>query len=126
MCTVFRTILYLTMYIIFFQIYITCSIFLIIVQYKLSFQYYLQEQIWSSLNYQPSFKEHEEVSIVSSGLPMLTIITLMGYGDEATHEVFEWVSGIPEMVRAGSQVTRFLNDLSSYKVHLLYMCIKIN
>ncbi|RLM73346.1 hypothetical protein C2845_PM15G01030 [Panicum miliaceum] len=74
------------------------------------------EQIWSSLNYQPSFKEHEEVSIVSSGLPMLTIITLMGYGDKATREVFEWVSSVPEMVCAGSQVTRFLNDLSSYKL----------
>ncbi|CAO2034288.1 unnamed protein product [Urochloa humidicola] len=84
--------------------------------YKLSSQNYLHEAIWSSQKYQPSFKEHEEVSIMSSGLPMLTIITLMGYGDVATQEVFEWVNGVPEMVRAGSQVTRFLNDLSSYKL----------
>ncbi|KAF8647291.1 hypothetical protein HU200_065442 [Digitaria exilis] len=84
--------------------------------YKLSSQNYLREAIWSSQKYQPSFTEHEEVSIMSSGLPMLTIITLMGYGDVATQEVFEWVSGVPEMVRAGSQVTRFLNDLSSYKL----------
>ncbi|KAK8448374.1 hypothetical protein SEVIR_7G042600v4 [Setaria viridis] len=85
-------------------------------EYKLSSQNYLQEQIWTSQKYQPSFKEHEEVSIISSGLPMLTIVTLMGYGDVATQEVFEWVSSVPEMVRAGSQVTRFLNDLSSFKL----------
>jgi hypothetical protein len=77
---------------------------------------YLREAIWSSQKYQPSFKEHEELSIMSSGLPMLTIITLMGFGAVATQEVFEWVDAVPEMVRAGSQVTRFLNDLSSYKV----------
>uniref|UniRef100_A0ACD6AUP0 Uncharacterized protein n=1 Tax=Avena sativa TaxID=4498 RepID=A0ACD6AUP0_AVESA len=53
---------------------------------------------------------------MTSGLPMLTLLTLTGYGDIATKEVFEWVSGIPEMVRAGSQVTRFLNDISSYKL----------
>ncbi|CAL5033909.1 unnamed protein product [Urochloa decumbens] len=84
--------------------------------YKLSSQNYLRETIWNGQNYQPSFKEHEEVSIMSSGLPMLTIITLMGYGDVVTQEVFEWISNVPEMVRAGSQVTRFLNDLSSYKL----------
>ncbi|WVZ83460.1 hypothetical protein U9M48_030606 [Paspalum notatum var. saurae] len=84
--------------------------------YKLSAKIYLQEAIWSSQKYQPSFKEHEEVSIMSSGLPMLTIITLMGYGDVATEKNFQWVSNVPEMVRAGSQVTRFLNDLSSFKL----------
>ena len=47
----------------------------------------------------------------------------MGYGDEATQEAFEWVSSVREMVRAGSQVTRFLNDLSSYKVYILTVTI---
>lgn len=84
--------------------------------YKQSSEYYLREAIWSSEKYRPSFKEHEEISIMTSGLPMLTILTLMGYGDKATQEAFEWVSGLPEMVRAGSQVTRFLNDISSYKL----------
>ena len=60
---------------------------------------------------------------MTSGLPMLTILTLMGYGDEATQEAFEWVSSVREMVRAGSQVTRFLNDLSSYKVYILTVTI---
>ncbi|KAF8647287.1 hypothetical protein HU200_065438 [Digitaria exilis] len=59
--------------------------------YKLSSQNYLREAIWSTEKYQPSFKEHEEVSIMSSGLPMLTNITLLGYGDAATQEVFEWL-----------------------------------
>ncbi|TVU07073.1 hypothetical protein EJB05_47113, partial [Eragrostis curvula] len=104
------------MYILFFSKVCNMQPFLIIVQYMLSSQNYLQEQIWISQKYQPSFKEHEEVSIMSSGLPMLTVVTLMGHGDVATQEVFEWVSSVPEMVRAGSQVTRFLNDLSSFKL----------
>jgi hypothetical protein len=87
------------------------------VQYKLFTQNYLQEAIWSSKKYSPSLKEHEDLSIMTSGLPMLTIMTLMGYGDEATQEAFEWVSTVPEMVRASAHVTRLLNDLSSYKVH---------
>lgn len=95
-------------------------------QYKLCSQNYLKEAIWSSQKYQPSFKEHEELSIMTSGLPMLTILTLMGFGDEATQEAFEWVSSVPEMVRAGSQVTRFLNDLSSYKVYYIPISISIS
>ncbi|XP_037418249.1 eudesmanediol synthase-like [Triticum dicoccoides] len=84
--------------------------------YKLSSEYYLREAVLSSKKYRPSFKEHEEISIMTSGLPMLTLVTLMGYGDVASQEVFEWVDRVPGMVRAGSQVTRFLNDMSSYKL----------
>ncbi|KAG0524929.1 hypothetical protein BDA96_06G011100 [Sorghum bicolor] len=84
--------------------------------YKLFTQYYLQEAIWSNKKYPPSLKEHEDLSIMTSGLPMLTIMTLMGYGDEATQEAFKWVSTVPEMVRASAHVTRLLNDLSSYKL----------
>ncbi|XBI21156.1 hypothetical protein VPH35_062307 [Triticum aestivum] len=90
--------------------------FQIMMQYKLSSEYYLREVVLSSKKYRPSFKEHEEISIMTSGLPMLTLVTLMGYGDVATQEVFEWVDRVPGMVRAGSQVTRFLNDMSSYKL----------
>ena len=93
-------------------------------QYKLSSEYYLREAVLSSKKYRPSFKEHEEISIMTSGLPMLTLVTLMGYGDVASQEVFEWVDRVPGMVRAGSQVTRFLNDMSSYKVYMLANKIK--
>ncbi|CAM0908248.1 unnamed protein product [Alopecurus aequalis] len=84
--------------------------------YKLSSEYYLREAILSSEKYRPSFKEHEEISIMTSGLSMLTLVTLMGYDDVAAQEVFEWVYTVPVMVRAGCQVTRFLNDMSSYKL----------
>lgn len=77
----------------------------------------MQEAQWSNDNYQPSFAEHEDVSIKSSGMSMLILVALMGYDTEITQEVFEWTSAIPDMVRFGAQITRFLNDISSYKVH---------
>ncbi|VAH67721.1 unnamed protein product [Triticum turgidum subsp. durum] len=90
--------------------------------YKLSSEYYLREAVLSSKKYRPSFKEHEEISNMTSGLPMLTLVTLMGYGDVATQEVFEWVDRVPGMVRSGSQVTRFLNDICT---PFTYICMQL-
>lgn len=85
----------------------------------------MQEAQWSNDKHQPTFKEHEELSVMSSGLPMLNLVALMGYGAIATKKVFEWTCAVPDVVRAGAQIGRFLNDISSYKVVvllLLYIC----
>lgn len=85
------------------------------VQYKLLLQYYLKEATWANENHTPSFKEHVQVSIISSGLPMLVPVLLMGTG-LATREAFEWADSAPDMVLASGEVGRFLNDMASYKV----------
>nr|CAB3449361.1 unnamed protein product [Digitaria exilis] len=65
----------------------------------------------------PSFKEHVEFTRVSSGLPMLIPVLLMGLGSVPTYkETFEWALNMPDMVLASGEVGRFLNDLASYKV----------
>nr|CCG48009.1 terpene synthase, putative [Triticum aestivum] len=84
--------------------------------YQLQAKYYMQEAQWSNDKHQPTFKEHEELSVMSSGLPMLNLVALMGYGAIATKKVFEWTCAVPDVVRAGAQIGRFLNDISSYKL----------
>jgi hypothetical protein len=76
------------------------------------------EAQWTHDKYQPSFEEHEELSSLSTTLPMLFLVGLMGYGcDVTTKELLEWTSALPDVVRAASKIGRFLNDVSSYKVH---------
>uniref|UniRef100_A0ACD5VN18 Uncharacterized protein n=1 Tax=Avena sativa TaxID=4498 RepID=A0ACD5VN18_AVESA len=84
--------------------------------YQLQAKYYMQEAQWSSDKHRPSFKEHEDLCGKSCGLIMLNLVALMGYGANATKEMFEWAFAIPDVVRCGTQIGRFLNDISSYKL----------
>lgn len=81
-------------------------------------EYYMQEAEWTNGKYQPSFEEHEELCTMNTGLPMLNLIALLGYdGAVATQELFDWMSApVPDEVRAGAVICRFLNDISSYKL----------
>ncbi|KAL6659804.1 hypothetical protein ACP70R_002633 [Stipagrostis hirtigluma subsp. patula] len=83
--------------------------------YKLLSKYYLDEAEWSNENHEPNFKEHVEVSVMSSGYPTLAVMVLVGMGDMVTKETFEWAIGVPDMVSASGEVARFLNDIASYK-----------
>ncbi|CAL4931146.1 unnamed protein product [Urochloa decumbens] len=84
--------------------------------YKMDIEYYLKEATWSNQRYKPSFKEHVDLTSVSSGLPMLVPVVLMGLGHVATKEAFEWALSMPDVALASGEVGRFLNDLASYKL----------
>nr|CAB3446133.1 unnamed protein product [Digitaria exilis] len=85
--------------------------------YKMIIEIYFKEATWLHQGYVPSFKEHVEFTRVSSGLPMLIPVLLMGLGSVPTYkETFEWALNMPDMVLASGEVGRFLNDLTSYKV----------
>ncbi|KAL5210536.1 hypothetical protein ABZP36_006159 [Zizania latifolia] len=81
-------------------------------------EYYHREAQWSSDKYMPSFAEHVELSIMSSGYQMLGMVALVGVHDGATvtMEVFEWLASFPDLVRASVEIGRFLNDIVSDKV----------
>jgi hypothetical protein len=87
-------------------------------QYQLQSEYYMQEAEWANGKYKPTFKEHEELSTMSSALPILNLMALLGYdGAVATQELFDWMTApANDVVRAGAVIGRFLNDISSYKV----------
>jgi hypothetical protein len=84
------------------------------VQFKLVSKSYLKEAEWFSQNYTPSFKEHIDFSITSTGLPMLSHVALMGAGQLATKEAFDWALDMPDLVKGMAETGRFFNDISSY------------
>ncbi|CAL5083184.1 unnamed protein product [Urochloa decumbens] len=79
-------------------------------------KYFLEEAKWSREKYTPSFKEHLQVSSMSSVFPTMAVVLLLGAGDVATKEAFEWAVSVPDLVRAGAEITRYLNDIASYKL----------
>uniref|UniRef100_A0A453A7F8 Terpene synthase metal-binding domain-containing protein n=1 Tax=Aegilops tauschii subsp. strangulata TaxID=200361 RepID=A0A453A7F8_AEGTS len=54
-------------------------------------------------------------SVISAGTPTLFVGSLMGMGDEASKEAFEWAIGCTDAVRACGEVARFMDDLASFK-----------
>lgn len=57
------------------------------------------------------------------GTPLLVIGSLVGMGDEATDESFEWAIGYPDVVKACGEVTRFMDDLAAFKVYNIVLII---
>jgi len=60
------------------------------------------------------------VSTISAGIQLLGVGLLVGMGDVATKEVFEWVIGSNnDVIRASAEVTRFMDDMADFKVFIL-------
>ncbi|KAF8721048.1 hypothetical protein HU200_023462 [Digitaria exilis] len=78
---------------------------------------YLQEAEWFHGAHKPRFKDQVKVSTVCSGAPFASVGLLVGMGDDvATKEALEWAIGCTDAVKAFAEVTRFMNDLASFKV----------
>ncbi|KAL5211054.1 hypothetical protein ABZP36_006677 [Zizania latifolia] len=65
-------------------------------EFKQLSEYYHREAQWSSDKYMPSFAEHVELSIMSSGYQMLGMVALVGVHDGATVTVEEDFPGTVE------------------------------
>uniref|UniRef100_A0ACD5Z977 Uncharacterized protein n=1 Tax=Avena sativa TaxID=4498 RepID=A0ACD5Z977_AVESA len=76
---------------------------------------YLQEAEWFHQNDKPKFKDQVKVSTICSGAPWACVGLLVGMGDTATKEAFEWALGCTDAIKACAVVTRFMNDLASFK-----------
>jgi (-)-germacrene D synthase len=77
---------------------------------------------WCHQGYTPSFDEHVNLSTASAGIQVLCVGMLVGMGDAATKEVFEWMIGSNNrVVRACAEVTRFMDDMADFKVRTYYV-----
>ncbi|KAG2551935.1 tau-cadinol synthase-like isoform X1 [Panicum virgatum] len=76
---------------------------------------YLQEAEWSHHEYIPSFKDHVNVSAISAGGQVMCVGSLVGMGDVATKEAFEWAIGHTDAIRASGEVSRFMDDMADFK-----------
>lgn len=89
------------------------------VQFQMTSESYLQESEWFHHNCKPSFKEHVKVSTVSVGPQTGATAMLMGMGDEATRDAFEWALRGDTAVMIFGRIARFLNDIASFNVEFL-------
>ncbi|XP_072974185.1 alpha-humulene synthase-like [Typha angustifolia] len=74
---------------------------------------YLQEVEWYAIDFVPTFEEHLNVSLVTSGHRILACASFVWMDGVATKEVFEWVATFPDIVKASSMIGRFLDDIVS-------------
>lgn len=56
------------------------------------------------------------VSVITAGGQVLSIGLLVGMGHEATKEAFEWAIGNTDTIWACGEVSRFMDDMSAFKV----------
>ncbi|KAL5226806.1 hypothetical protein ABZP36_015071 [Zizania latifolia] len=80
--------------------------------FQLSSSNFLQEAEWFHRNYIPSFSEHLTVSLMTGGAIELSVCIILGMGDVATKEAFDWALACPDAGRAFAEVARFMDDLA--------------
>ncbi|KAF2951145.1 hypothetical protein DAI22_01g240300 [Oryza sativa Japonica Group] len=73
---------------------------------------YLQEAEWFHQKYIPSFTEHAAVSLVTGGAIELPVSIIVGMGDIATKDAFDWALSYADAGRAFGEVSRFMDDLA--------------
>jgi len=56
------------------------------------------------------------VSAISAGGQVMCVGSLVGMGDVATKEAFEWAIGHTDAIRASGEVSRFMDDMADFKV----------
>ncbi|XP_058115042.1 beta-cubebene synthase-like isoform X2 [Magnolia sinica] len=77
---------------------------------------YLMEAHWFSTGHVPTLDEYLEIAVMSSGYPMLAVQALVGLGDVATKEAFDWVLSVPKIVWSTGLIARVVDDLQTNKV----------
>ncbi|PKU80372.1 (-)-germacrene D synthase [Dendrobium catenatum] len=72
-----------------------------------------EEVKWRDEGYIPALREHLEVSTVTTYYNLLSCASFIGMGDEATKEVFDWVSTFPKFTHQASLICRIRDDVVS-------------
>ncbi|XP_040988566.1 (-)-germacrene D synthase-like [Juglans microcarpa x Juglans regia] len=64
----------------------------------------------------PTLEEYMRVALVTSGYPMLTVMSFLGMGDIAvTEETLVWAFRDPKIITASSVIGRLSDDIKSHK-----------
>ncbi|KAL6870806.1 hypothetical protein ACP4OV_014654 [Aristida adscensionis] len=77
---------------------------------------YNEEVKWREQGYVPAtVEEHLQVSVRSGACHLLSCASFIGMGDIATKDAFDWVRGVPKIVKALCIILRLSDDLMSYE-----------
>ncbi|KAJ9678956.1 hypothetical protein PVL29_021001 [Vitis rotundifolia] len=63
----------------------------------------------------PTIEEYMRVALVTAGYSLVATISLVGMGEIATKEAFDWVSSDPKIMSSSNLVARLMNDIKSHK-----------
>ncbi|KAH0458423.1 hypothetical protein IEQ34_013738 [Dendrobium chrysotoxum] len=74
---------------------------------------YFQEAIWADDGYFPKLKDYLGVSLISSGYSYLACASYIGMQDEISKEFFDWVTGMPQIVKSAMFIARVVNDIGT-------------
>lgn len=78
---------------------------------------FFQEAKWYHGKKVPTMEEYIKNGIQTGGIPYVAIASLLGMGNEANKEAFDWILMEPPILVAPSIIARLLNDIVSHEVH---------
>ncbi|XP_031256310.1 valencene synthase-like [Pistacia vera] len=61
------------------------------------------------------FEEYLEISVMSSGYPMLSVQALVGL-EEVALKAFDWAISVPRILRSSALIARLVDDIHTYKL----------
>ncbi|KAI0502221.1 hypothetical protein KFK09_017168 [Dendrobium nobile] len=74
---------------------------------------YFQEAIWANDGYVPKLNDYLGASLISFGYSYLVCASYIGMHDEISKEFFDWVIGMPQIIKSATFITRVVNDIAS-------------
>ncbi|KAL5736121.1 hypothetical protein ACOSQ2_030909 [Xanthoceras sorbifolium] len=78
---------------------------------------YCVEAKWCNESYLPTMEEYMDISLVTTGYPMLAITSFLGMGKIANRDVLEWSSNdnYPKIIKASTIISRLMDDIVSHE-----------
>ncbi|KAJ9676221.1 hypothetical protein PVL29_024961 [Vitis rotundifolia] len=76
---------------------------------------YFAEAKWLHEEHRPTIEEYMRVAVVSSGYCLIATTSLVGMGERATKEAFDWVTNDPKIMSSSSLIARLMDDIRSHK-----------
>ncbi|KAL5804323.1 hypothetical protein ACOSQ3_031123 [Xanthoceras sorbifolium] len=78
---------------------------------------YCVEAKWCNESYVPTMEEYMDISLVTTGYPMLAITSFLGMGKIANRDVLEWSSNdnYPKIIKASTIICRLMDDIVSHE-----------
>ncbi|CAL0323291.1 unnamed protein product [Lupinus luteus] len=73
----------------------------------------MTEARWLNCKYIPTTEEYINISLVSSGYPLLMTTSYIGMGEIATEKIFKWVTNESKFVKASTTFARLMDDIVS-------------
>lgn len=76
---------------------------------------YFAEARWFHDACTPTMDEYMSVAAACIGNTMLSVISLVGMGDDITKEAIEWLANDPKILRASNIIFRLMDDIAGHK-----------